>query len=349
VEGEDPNLERTEDPHVTIMWKAKSWRYNIRRTGFMDREPDPKEVPEEVVAHIGKKLTEGIFVIDLPAPRKGRASARSVGKATKRAAKTAKTASMGARRARSLQIAGRRIRSERALKSVFLEERGARRPSLFVSSTATHLAALAGVAHQERGNLRLFLFEQVSPERREYLQTLFRTVVSVGGDVHLLRSDELAEVLSADTRGDHFVGGAVNPVEEVVVLYRGSFDRLSVPLTWFQRISDAQPDFADFEVIDYGQTVRFGEFEVATDAILYDFDPEYRSRARKRQLELDGSFGGSLRRLRELRGVRRSDFPSISAKEIARIERGEVKRPREETVKAIAKHLGVSPEELPTY
>jgi hypothetical protein len=52
------NLERTEDPHVTIMWKAKSWRYNIRRTGFMDREPDPKEVPEEVVAHIEKKLTK---------------------------------------------------------------------------------------------------------------------------------------------------------------------------------------------------------------------------------------------------------------------------------------------------
>jgi DNA-binding Xre family transcriptional regulator len=193
------------------------------------------------------------------------------------------------------------------------------------------------------------LFEQVSPERKEYLQTLFRTVVSVGGDVRLLRSDELTEVLSADTRGDRFVGGAVNPVEDVVVLYRGSFDRLSVPLAWFQRVSDVQPDFADFEVIDHGQTIRFGAFEVGTDAVLYDFDSDYRSRAKKRQLELDDSLGGSLRRLRELRGVRRSDFPSISAREIGRIERGEVKRPRDDTVKGIAKRLGVSPGELLTY
>ena len=55
------NLERTEDPHVAILWKTYSWRYNIRRSGFMDREPDPREVPIDVVAHIQehmKKLQE---------------------------------------------------------------------------------------------------------------------------------------------------------------------------------------------------------------------------------------------------------------------------------------------------
>lgn len=52
------NLERTEDPHVTILWKNYSWRYNIRDSGFMDREPDPREVPDDVVAYIEEHLQE---------------------------------------------------------------------------------------------------------------------------------------------------------------------------------------------------------------------------------------------------------------------------------------------------
>lgn len=50
------NLERTEEPHVTIIWKTRSWRYSIRNTGFMDAEPAPTDVPREVVAHIEENL-----------------------------------------------------------------------------------------------------------------------------------------------------------------------------------------------------------------------------------------------------------------------------------------------------
>lgn len=46
------NLERTEDPHVTVLWKTTAWRYNIRNPGFTDREPDPRDVPPEVVEQI---------------------------------------------------------------------------------------------------------------------------------------------------------------------------------------------------------------------------------------------------------------------------------------------------------
>lgn len=284
------------------------------------------------------------FVIDLPGPRrKPKAGQKTQGAEGPR--KTKMTPS----RAYTLQVGGSRIRTQKQLRSTFLSERGARRPTLFVSSTAKHLAPLVDVAHQEAGNLRLFVWENVAPERTEYLRTLFRTVVSVGGDVSLLASDELAEVLSADNRGHQFVGGAVNRTEEVVVLYRGSFDRLCVPLAWFRRASDVEPDFDDFEITDFGQTVRFGDFEASTDAILYDFDSAYRSRARQRQLELDDTFGGSLRRLRELRGIRRSGFSPVSSKEIARIERGEVKKPRKATLRALAKRLGVTPEEISTY
>jgi DNA-binding Xre family transcriptional regulator len=220
---------------------------------------------------------------------------------------------------------------------------------IFVSCRASDLASLASVGHREKGNLRLLLCEGISSVRREFLQTLFRTVVAPGGGIRLLEPEELAEVLGSEERDDLFVGGAVNPEERVIVLYRGNFDRLAVPLSWFERDSTEVADFDEFEVTDHGQTIRFGDFEVASDAILYDFDPDYRARAKKRQVELDDSLGGALRRLRTLRGVARSRFASVSAKEIARIERGEVERPRRETLEAIARRLGVEPEEIETY
>jgi hypothetical protein len=174
-------------------------------------------------------------------------------------------------------------------------------------------------------------------------------VVSVGSELGLLASDELAAVLSSDRREDLLVGGTVNAVERVIVLYRGSFDRISVPFEWFQRSTDVEPDFDDFEVTDYGQTVRLGNFEASADAILYAFDPSYRSRMKKRQLVLDDTLGGSVRRLRELKGLKRTDFAPLSGKEIARIERGEVKRPRRKTMAAIAKRAGVAVEDIATF
>lgn len=275
----------------------------------------------------------GVFVIELPSDR-GERGRQLVDACTED---------------RITRIAGHRVRSRAALRSVFLEERGARRPSLFVAAAAAPLGALADVAHDERGNLRLFLFESVPQARKEYLQTLFRTVVSPEDDLRLLDPDELVQAISAENRDDVFVAGAVDPLDDVVVLFRGSLDRVSVPFTWFRRDRAEMPDFGALRLTDHGQTVQFGGFEVAADAILYDFDGEYRARAKQRQLQLDDSLGGSLRRLRELRGVPRSDFGSISEKTVARIERGEVEQPRERTMRAIARRLGVSPEELATY
>jgi hypothetical protein len=145
------------------------------------------------------------------------------------------------------------------------------------------------------------------------------------------------------------VGGGINPDERVVVLYRGNFDRLAVPYSWFERKSPIEPDFDRFRLSDYGQTICFGSFEGASDAVLYDFDRDYRARAKKRQLDLDDSFGASLRRLREVKDISRSDFRGVSAKEIARIERNEVAEPRAETLLAIARRLGVRVDDIATY
>jgi transcriptional regulator with XRE-family HTH domain len=58
---------------------------------------------------------------------------------------------------------------------------------------------------------------------------------------------------------------------------------------------------------------------------------------------------GALRRLRIQRGLRRGGFAGISAKEIARIERGEVAKPHADTLARLAQRLGVKAEEIDTY
>ena len=123
-----------------------------------------------------------------------------------------------------------------------------------------------------------------------------------------------------------------------------------MPLRWFRRRPDGpRLDVSDLAVANCGQTVRLGDYEAATDAILYEFDDEYRQRAKRRQLETERSLGGALRRLRLQKGLRQSDFPGLTAKEIARIERGEVKKPQQRTLVAIAKRIGVAVEEISTY
>jgi hypothetical protein len=48
--------ERLELPHVTILHRARSWRFGLRDMQYLDLEPEPADIPDdlltEVVAHI---------------------------------------------------------------------------------------------------------------------------------------------------------------------------------------------------------------------------------------------------------------------------------------------------------
>lgn len=180
------------------------------------------------------------------------------------------------------------------------------------------------------------------------LHATFRFVVSADEGTRLAPTAELREILGSVRRAELFVG--INMSEEAVVLYRGNLEPLIVPLQWFPTHARAsRPDASALAVTDFGQTIRMGEYEIAADAILYEFDQAYRRQIKNRQLHADPSFGGALRRLRLQKGLRQSDFPGLTAKEIARIERGEVERPRKRTLTLIAKRLGVSVAEISTY
>ena len=174
--------------------------------------------------------------------------------------------------------------------------------------------------------------------------------LGVLADHRVLPNADLAEVLTAPNSEDLFIGGFVDEGDAVVVLYRGDLKPLVVPLAWFtERAGTPTPDPKDFEVIDCGQTIRVGDFEAACDAVLYAFDPEFRRRLKASRIQEDQSFGAALRRLRLMRGLRRSDFPEVNEKEVARIERGEVKRPHAKTLALLAKRLGVQPDAIATY
>ncbi len=194
------------------------------------------------------------------------------------------------------------------------------------------------------------VLEPLSPAQRAVYPELFRRILAPAEGVRLLPTEELVDVLAAPDAGDYLAGVAVDAASGVVVLYRGTLEPLIVPFAWFQRPGGGTaPDFSDFGVGDYGQTVRFGSYEAAASAILYEFDAEYRKRAKARELGLDRSIGGSVRRLRIFRGLRQSDFPGISSKEIGRIERGDIQKPHAATLAAIAARLGVMVDELRSY
>jgi hypothetical protein len=46
------DCERLEPPHVTILFRTKAWRIDLRSGEFLDREPPPRDVPPDVIEHI---------------------------------------------------------------------------------------------------------------------------------------------------------------------------------------------------------------------------------------------------------------------------------------------------------
>ncbi len=50
------DCERLEPPHVTIMFKTRAWRFDLRTESFLDKVPHHREVPEDVLAAIRANL-----------------------------------------------------------------------------------------------------------------------------------------------------------------------------------------------------------------------------------------------------------------------------------------------------
>lgn len=227
----------------------------------------------------------------------------------------------------------------------------ATRDSLWISYAHDLTEALVKNASAAQPTLGLGLFiHSLDVKTIPALTSCFRRIAFTT-DGGFIPAEELAEALEAVNRPDLFIGGSVDQATETITFWRGDLKPLTVPFSAFEKSGDGtESDFNRFSVIDCGQTVRLGAYEAAVDAILYEYDLEYRRRISKKRLQEDRTFGASLRRLRKQRGLRREDFePDVSAKTVARIEQGRVKRLQKKTLNALAEHLSVDPQEIETF
>jgi hypothetical protein len=168
--------------------------------------------------------------------------------------------------------------------------------------------------------------------------------------VNRVKREELDAVSKAPDRKDRFVGGMADKGGKTVVLWRGDLMPLVVPFSAFMLTANGiRPDWDRFAATDYGHTLKFGSYEAAADAVLYEYDPEFRRRLNRSRVATEQTLGASIRRLRKQRQLTRNDFPGIDPKTLARIERGEVHKPHADTLQSIAGRLGVALEILGSF
>ena len=241
-----------------------------------------------------------------------------------------------------------RLRTESELRAALTSREAAR----FIASDERLLVGHAltrAVPTQERLNHRLMLLDAKNAPAVGLLSGRFREIVVVDPKT-FLTLEEAGAVLTAEHPEDRALGASVFERDRLLVLTRGDLSHVAVPFDWFEPSGDTtRPDFSDAQVIDWGQTLRLGKYEAAMDAILYQFDPRSRRRMLNNQIEFDNTLGGSIRRLRHQKKVSRGDFPGLSAKTLARIERNESPNPHKSTLARIAITLGTRVEELGSF
>ena len=191
----------------------------------------------------------------------------------------------------------------------------------------------------------------IQDQRTALVYSCFSRVIEADGG-RILAMAELSEALVADHSADLMIGGFVDHEAEVITLVRGDLflPPVAVPFSAFKESgTGVKPNFKDFEIADFGQTIRLGKYEAAAASLLYEFDPEFRKRKKAHLAASEKSFGASLRRLRIQKGLIQSDFAGINPREIGRIERGEVNQPQERTIARLSKALGVKPDEIGSF
>ncbi len=226
----------------------------------------------------------------------------------------------------------------------------ARRNDLWIAKTKRSLEQLLDVAQGPLGTIGVLL-APASPPPADLALLAGMFARSFFKDKHrvALDDEQLADVLGAENKADLFIAGFVDKQRKRLVLWRGDLSSLVCPLSIFKQApSGPAPDENKFAITDHGQTLKFGQYEASAHSVLYEFDADYRRRAKKRQVKLAKGLGPSLRRLRNLKGLSQEHFSPISAKTVARIEKGECK-PREKTIRALAKRLGVQPDEIESF
>lgn len=101
------------------------------------------------------------------------------------------------------------------------------------------------------------------------------------GPLKVLEQSELLNLmkLSTEKRHNYLISGYADFDNKQIMCFRGSGTSIAVPFSIFKPSGTGlEPDFESLEFIDYGQTVKLGEYEASVHAILYELDEEYKNK-----------------------------------------------------------------------
>lgn len=104
-----------------------------------------------------------------------------------------------------------------------------------------------------------------------YIDPEFRVI----GDIKFLPPPELKVAIESDNRSELFVAGYYDYDAQQLMLFRGDGTSLIVPSSFFILSAKSPLDFNQFNLTDYGQTIKLGDYAVSANSILSEFDLSY--------------------------------------------------------------------------
>lgn len=87
--------------------------------------------------------------------------------------------------------------------------------------------------------------------------------------INILPPDKLITALQSDNAAGRLILVYVDTHSDVLFFLNGRCDPVAVPKPFFSTGGNGvEPDFERVEIIDYGMTVKLGEYECASDIII---------------------------------------------------------------------------------
>jgi hypothetical protein len=86
------------------------------------------------------------------------------------------------------------------------------------------------------------------------------------------------KILPDNRRKGIIVAAFVDLLLLEMVVFNANEKEFIIPLSFFKPSGNGvYPDFHKIEIIDYGHTIKLGDYEAASSAILYEADHEYKA------------------------------------------------------------------------
>ena len=83
-----------------------------------------------------------------------------------------------------------------------------------------------------------------------------------------LPQEILSEVLAAPHRAKLLIGCHVDKYDNTISFWNGELKKFTVPFSFFEPSGTTKPNFFNVSIIDYGQTIKLGDYEAASGCVI---------------------------------------------------------------------------------